>query len=86
MCDVRRGVAGRDRGDGDVVELDGLLEQAVEEQTAMVRAAAVEAERELRQLVVEVLGCAGGVTAQDRLDPVVPEPCRSRLRSRSQAT
>ncbi len=39
-----------DPGDGDVFELNGLLEQAVEEEAAVVRAATVEAEAELRQV------------------------------------
>ena len=38
-----------------MVELNSLLEQAVEEQAAVVRAAAVEAERELIEVVVELL-------------------------------
>jgi hypothetical protein len=37
-----------------MVDLDGLLEQPVEEQAAMVGAAAVEAERELVEVVVEL--------------------------------
>jgi hypothetical protein len=59
-----------------MIELDGLLEQAVEEQAAMSRAAVVEAERELRQVVVEVLGADGALVGaeqpalEQRGDPV----------------
>src|SRR6266536_638401 len=65
-----------DRAGRDMVELDGLLEQAVEEQAAMSRAAAVEAERELRQVVVQVPGADGALvgaeqpTLEQRGDPV----------------
>src|SRR6266536_1374400 len=47
--------AAGDRGDGDVVDLHGLLEQAVEEEAALARAAAVEAEREFVEVEVELL-------------------------------
>lgn len=54
-CGVRLELAARNRGDGDVLELNGLLEQAVEKQAAMVRAPA-EAEGGFSEVVVEVLG------------------------------
>jgi hypothetical protein len=39
-----------------VFELNGLFEQPVEKQAAVVGAAAVEVEGELRDVVIEVLG------------------------------
>jgi hypothetical protein len=41
--------------DGDVLDLDRLLEQVVEDEAAVAGAAAVEAEGELVRVVVEVL-------------------------------
>ena len=46
-------------GEGNGLELNGLLEQPVEKQAAVVRAAPVEAEGELRQVALEVLGRDG---------------------------
>jgi hypothetical protein len=44
-----------------VFELNGLLEQSVEEQAAVAGAAAVEAEGELVQVVVELLRATDGI-------------------------
>jgi hypothetical protein len=52
---VRSSAAAGDRGDGDVIDLDGLFEQAVKEQAALARAAAVEAEGILVEALAAIL-------------------------------
>ena len=77
LCVGRRydAAAAGDRGERDVVDLDGLLEQSVEEQAAVVGAATVEAEGVLVEVVVELLRADGALmgaeqpTLQERGDP-----------------
>ena len=63
---VRSSAAAGDRGDGDVIDLHGLLEQAVEEEAALARAAAVEAERELVQVEVELVRADGSLVGAEQ--------------------
>ena len=51
--------------DWDVVDLHGLLEQAVEDEATVAGAAAVEPERELVQVVVEVLAAGGALVGAE---------------------
>src|SRR5262245_28497174 len=58
--------AADDRGERDVIELHRLLEQPVEEQAALLRAAAVEPERELVEVVVELVWAGGALVGAEQ--------------------
>ena len=48
------------------LDLHGLLEEPVEEQAAVIRAATVEAERELVQVVIELLRANGALVGTEQ--------------------
>ncbi len=53
--------AADDRRERDVIDLDRLVEQPVEEEAALARVATVEAERELIEVEVELVGPGGAL-------------------------
>ena len=57
--------AAGDRGDGDVIDLGRLLEQAVEEKPSLARAAPVEAEGELVEVEVELVRPGGALVGAE---------------------
>ena len=67
----QEGAAADDLARGRVVDVDGLFEQAAEEQAAAARVAAVEPERELVEIEVELADA----------DPALVVPSSQRLRS-----
>ena len=76
MCSFVLKASADDLRDRRVLDLDGLLEESVEEEAAVTRAAAVEAEGELVEVVVELLRADGALVGaeqpafQKRGDPV----------------
>ncbi len=52
--------------DGDVFDLDRLLEQSVEDEAAVAGVAAVEAEGELVEVVVEMLAAGGALVGAEQ--------------------
>src|SRR3989337_1095535 len=65
-CGVWSCAAADDRGDRHVLDLYRLLEQAMEEKTALAGAAAVEAERELVEVEVELVRPGGALVGAEQ--------------------